>query len=177
MKHKIRKLNEKLRKIEKRQRVRVRTQAIFKNAKLDTLLENNRIVAQDVIRAYDIWGPALANLKGLQEEISVLNAQLKVDQIMFVDLMFVNSIPYLISVFKPLEYVSVSKLAKTDIINIYNIVISHINSIRKHGMKITMLRVDGELAINTDWFTSRINAEGIILDTTVAGEAITVVER
>ena len=64
MKHKIRKLNEKLRKIEKRQRVRVRTQAIFKNAKLDTLLENNRIVAQDVIRAYDIWGPALANLKG-----------------------------------------------------------------------------------------------------------------
>ena len=120
MKHKIRKLNEKLRKIEKRQRVRVRTQAIFKNAKLDTLLENNRIVAQDVIRAYDIWGPALANLKGettshkseLQEEISVLNAQLKVDQIMFVDLMFVNSILYLISVFKPLEYVSVSKLAK-----------------------------------------------------------------
>ena len=42
-------------------------------------LDNNRIVAQDVIRAYDIWGPALANLKGLQEEISVLNAQLKVD--------------------------------------------------------------------------------------------------
>ena len=91
--------------------------------------------------------------------------------------MSINSIPYLISVFKSLEYVSVSKLAKTDIINIYNIVISHINSIRKHGMKITMLRVDGELAINTDWFTSRINAEGIILDTTVAGEAITVVER
>ena len=52
-------------------------------------LDNNRIVAQDVIRAYYIWGPALANLKGkttshkseLQEEISVLNAQLKVDQI------------------------------------------------------------------------------------------------
>ena len=83
-------------------------------------LDNNRMVAQDVIIAYDIWGPALANLKGkttshkseLQEEISVLNAQLKVDQIMFVDLMFVNSILYLISVFKPLEYVSVSKLAK-----------------------------------------------------------------
>ena len=148
-------------------------------------LDNNRIVAQDVIRAYDIWGPALANLKGkttshkseLQEEISVLNAQLKVDQIMFVDLMFVNSIPYLVSVFKPLEYVSVSKLAKKDILSIYNTVINHVNSIRKHGLNITMLRVDGESAISTDWFNSKINAEGIILDTTGAGEAVSVVER
>ena len=94
----------------------------------------------------------------LQEEISVLNAQLKVDQIMFVDLMFVNSIPYLISEFKLLEYISVSKLAKKDIISIYNIVVSHVNSIRKHSMKITMLQVDGESVINTDWFTSKINA-------------------
>ena len=63
-----------------------------------------------------IFGDQSANLKGktishkseLQEEISVLNAQLKLDQIFFIDLMFVNSIPYLISVFKPLGYVSVS---------------------------------------------------------------------
>ena len=40
-----------------------------------------------------------------------------------------------------------------------------------------MLRVDGESAISTEWFHSKINAEGIILDTTGAGEAITVVER
>ena len=90
--------------------------------------------------------------------------------------MSINSIPYLISVFKSLEYVSVSKLAKKDIISIYDIVVSHVNSIRTHGMKITMLRVDGESAINTDWFTSKNNAEGVILDTTGAGEAVTVVE-
>ena len=40
-----------------------------------------------------------------------------------------------------------------------------------------MLRVDGESAISTEWFHSKINAEGIILDTTGAGEAVTVVER
>ena len=91
--------------------------------------------------------------------------------------MFVNSIPYLVSVFKPLEYVSVSKLAKKDIISIYNTVINHVNSIRKHGLNVTMLRVDGESAISTEWFHSKINAEGIILDTTGAGEAVTVVER
>ena len=27
-------------------------------------LDNNRVVAQDVIRALDIWGPSLANIKG-----------------------------------------------------------------------------------------------------------------
>ena len=91
--------------------------------------------------------------------------------------MSINSIPYLISVIKSLEYVSVSKLAKKDIISIYDIVVSHVNSIRTHGMKITMLRVDGESAINTDWFTSKIDAEGIILDTTGAGETITILKR
>ena len=34
---------------------------------------------------------------------------------MYVDLTFVNSVTYLISVFKPLEYVAVSKLIKKDI--------------------------------------------------------------
>ena len=83
-------------------------------------LDNNRVVAQDIIRALDIWGPSLANLKGktvshkaeLQEEITTLTNQFKADQTIFVDLMFVNSVPYLISVFKPLEYVAVTKLVK-----------------------------------------------------------------
>ena len=44
-------------------------------------------------------------------------------------------------------------------------------------MKTTMLRVDGESAIDTDWFISKINAVCIVLDTTGAGEAVIVVER
>ena len=40
-----------------------------------------------------------------------------------------------------------------------------------------MIRVDGESAISTDLFNSKISAEGIILDTAGAGEAVTVVER
>ena len=148
-------------------------------------LDNNRIVAQDVIRAYDIWGPALANLKGkttshkteLQEEISILDKQLKTDQIMFVDLMFVNSVAYLISVFKPLDYVSVTKLSKKNISSLLDTVLSQMNSIKRHGLKVTMCRVDGESAISTEWFQSKISAEGTILDTTGAGEAVSVVER
>ena len=58
-------------------------------------LDNNRIAAQDVIRALaSLKGETTSHKSELQEKISVLNAQLKVDQIMFVDLMFVLSIPY-----------------------------------------------------------------------------------
>ena len=96
---------------------------------------------------------------------------------MFVDLMFVNSIPYLISVFKPLEYVTISKLQKKDMVTLCNTVISHLNIVRKHGIKVPLCRVDGESAISTEWFQSKISAEGTILDTTGAGEAVAVVER
>jgi hypothetical protein len=40
-----------------------------------------------------------------------------------------------------------------------------------------MVRVDGEGAINTDWFRGNLSLTGIILDITGAGEAVAVVER
>ena len=148
-------------------------------------LDNNRVVAQDVIRALDIWGPSLANLKGktvshkaeLQEDIATLTNQFKPDQTMFVDLMFVNGVAYIISVFKPLEYIIISKLLKKDLGTLYTATLQHINMIRKHGYKVPLCRVDGESAMSSEWFISKISAEGTILDTTGAGEAVSVVER
>ena len=148
-------------------------------------LDNNRVVTQDILRAHDIWGPSLANLKGktvshkaeIQDEICDNTINNKSDQTMFVDLMFVNGIPYLISVFKPLEYVAISKLLKKDMTTLLSAVISHLNIVRKHGIKVPLVRVDGESAISSEWFQSKISAEGTILDTTGAGEAVTVVER
>ena len=147
-------------------------------------LDNNRVVAQDVLRALDIWGPSLSNTKGktvshkaeLQEEISIIN-NIKADQTMFVDLMFVNGGAYLISVFKPLEYLAVSKLNKKDINTLLTATIGHINIVRKHGIRVPLCKVDGESAMSTQWFQSRIGSEGTILDTTGAGEAVSVVER
>ena len=40
-----------------------------------------------------------------------------------------------------------------------------------------MIRVDGEAAINTEWFHNKVGLRGIILDVTGAGEAVAVVER
>ena len=54
---------------------------------------------------------------------------------------------------------------------------SNIHHITKYGLKITMIRIDGESAVNTLSFESKQAALGIILDSTGAGEAVAVVER
>ena len=54
---------------------------------------------------------------------------------------------------------------------------SNIHHITKYGFKTTMIRIDGESAVNTLSFESKLAALGIILDKTGAGEAVAVVER
>ena len=109
-------------------------------------------------------GPFLANLKGkivshkaeLQEEITTLTKQFKADQTMFVDLLFVNNVPYLISVFKQLEYVAVTKSVKKVINTLLTATINHINIIRKHGIKVVLCRVDGESAMSTEKISPKL---------------------
>jgi hypothetical protein len=66
----------------------------------------------------DIWGPDLGSLKGktpshqaqVEEEQPLLDNIQQRDQIMYIDIMFVNGNPFLIAVVKPLEYTMVNKL-------------------------------------------------------------------
>ena len=147
-------------------------------------LVKSNISAQDVVRALDIWGPDLGSLKGkttshkaqLEEELPLIKQQFE-DQTMYLDLMFVNGLPFLIAVVNPLEYVMVNKLSKRDNYTLWGSLESNIHHITKYGFKIKMVRVDGEGAISTTWFESKISSLGIILDTTGAGEAVAVVER
>ena len=147
-------------------------------------LNNGKISAQDVVRALDIYGPDLGSLKGkttshrpqLEEEPEIINQQFE-SQTMYLDLMFVNGEPFIISVTNPLEYVLVTKLSKRDKWTLWSSLESQIAYIAKYGFKIKMVRVDGEGAINTDWFRSKLSLMGIILDITGAGEAVAVVER
>ena len=147
-------------------------------------LDKNNITAQDVVRALDIFGPDLGSLKGkttghkaeLEDELPVIKTQF-LNQIMYIDLMFVNSLPYLICVTNPLEYVMICKLSRKNNSSLWVNLESSINHITKYGFKITMIRVDGEAAINTLVFESKLASLGIILDSTGAGEAVAVVER
>jgi hypothetical protein len=80
------------------------------------------LVAQDVLRAVDIWGVDLGSLKGkipshkseLATELDILVKTQREVQVMHTDIMYVNGTPYFISVFKPLEYVIVDRITKRD---------------------------------------------------------------
>ena len=98
------------------------------------------------------------------------------NQIMYMDLMFVNSIPYLVSVTNPLEYAMMCKFSPKNKSSLWMNLESNIHHITKYG-KITMIRIDGELAVHTLSLQSKLAALGIISDSTGAGEAVAVVER
>ena len=147
-------------------------------------LDKSDITAQDVVRALDIFGPDLGSLKGkttshkteLEEEMPVVDRQF-LNQVMYIDLMFVNSIPYLVTVTNPLEYVMICKLSRKNKSSLWMNLESNIHHIIKYGFKITMIRIDGESAVNTLSFDSKLAALVIILDSTGAGEAVAAVER
>ena len=96
---------------------------------------------------------------------------------MYIDLMFVNGNPFLIAVVKPLEYVMVNKLAKRDNGTLWISLESDIRHITKYGFSMDLVRVDGEGAINSVWFETKLASIGTALDSTGAGDAVTVVER
>ena len=96
---------------------------------------------------------------------------------MYIDIMFVNGNPFLIAVVKPFEYVMVNKLTKRDNLTLWTGLESDVRHITQYGYSIDLVRVDGEGAINSVWFESKLASIGTALDTTGAGEAVTVIER
>ena len=148
-------------------------------------IANCNITAQDVVRAFDIWGPDLDCLKGktpshkaqIEDEQPILDPLQDKNKIMYIDLMFVNGNPFLIAVVKPLEYVMVNKLAKRDNMSLWTSLESDIRHITKYGYNMDMVRVDGEGAINTVWFETKLATIGTVLDTTGAGEAVNEVDK
>ena len=76
--------------------------------------------------------------------------------------MLLNCVPYTIFVFKPLEYVAMTKLVKKDFNTLLTATLSHINVIRKQGLKIALCEIDGESTMSTEWFQSKISAERTI---------------
>ena len=115
------------------------------------------VTSQDVLRALDIWGPDLGNLKGkttshqaqIEEEQPVSDNLQDKNQIMYIDIMFVNGNPFLIAVVKPLEYVMVNKLTKRDNLTLWTSLESDIRHITKYGFSMDLVRVDGKGAINS----------------------------
>ena len=91
-------------------------------------MTNSKVTARNVHRAIDIWGPDVGSLKGkttshqakLEEKLPLIGIEYKTEQIMYVDIMFVNQVPYLVSVMQPIEFLYVSNLANREHKSIWN---------------------------------------------------------
>ena len=76
-----------------------------------------------------------------EEEMPVVDRQF-LNQIMYIYLMFVNSILYLVSATNPLEYVMICKLSRKNKSSLWINLESNIHHITKYGFKITIIRID-----------------------------------
>jgi len=146
-------------------------------------IRNTEVTALDVRRARDIWGPSLGVLKGKStslkgKPITAIGDKLQTlqqkKQELHADIMFVNGVPYLISVLMPVEHVQITKLNGRDNFTIWRALERHRKFPEKFGLETAIIRVDGESAISSDWFKDKL---GDLLDVGGAGVAVPAVER
>ena len=145
-------------------------------------IKKTKVTALDVARARDIWGPALGLLKGSStsrkpphipptERLRTLQQK---HQTIHTDIMFVNGIPYLVSIYDPLEYVQVSRLKEKDDWSLWRVLESHIKYLDKFGLEVVSVKVDGESSMASDFFKRKL---GSLIDSGGAGISVPMVER
>lgn len=145
-------------------------------------ITNTEVTAKDVARARDIWGVSIGGLKGRStaskgQAVSLgekLRTKQQFEQVLHADLMYVNGIPYLISVLDPLEYVQITRLKSKDDWTLWRAMEAHVKFPERYGLKTVLVRVDGESAMSSDFFTAKLQG---LLDMSAAGVAVPVVER
>jgi len=145
-------------------------------------IKNTEVGPRDISIAKDIWGPSLGVLKGKSTSSKgspivrgerIRTVQQK-NQVLHMDLMFVNNIPYLISVMDPIEYVQICRLKAKDEWTIWRAVEQQIRFAERFSLSIALVRVDDESAIASEFFQAKLGEK---LDIGGAGTAVPVVER
>jgi Reverse transcriptase (RNA-dependent DNA polymerase) len=141
------------------------------------------ITAKDVVRAIDIYGKDLGNLKGkttarrppvvkAQDE-EYLKGVVQREQALYMDLMYVQGMMYLITVAQPSDFVAVTKLSGKSKGLLNEALKRRLAQFERAGFTVTHIRCDGESGIETEWLRSRI---GVAIDTT-GDEAVGQIER
>jgi hypothetical protein len=151
-------------------------------------IKNCDINEYDVARTLEIEGKDLGNLKGKttrshpesydgqEKRAPVL---VKEQQIIYIDIMYVNGESYLIGVFKPLDYISIRKLKTRKISDIFQKLKLCIDHIKRSKLQVSIIRCDEESGVDTEQMESYLTEYDpeIELDIAAGTESVGVVER
>ena len=152
-------------------------------------IKNCEINEQDVARAYDIYGRDLASIKGktkrnnasvYEREYNIVPRVVKEFQILYIDIMFVNAVPYLLGkTSPPLNFRNARKLASTKAAEIFKKLRTILNIIKSSRIKIVFIRSDEESGIDSDEMLHLLTQydDSIQLEISAGGEAVGVIER
>jgi hypothetical protein len=145
-------------------------------------IKNAPVEVNDVKRAAIIYGPDWAELKGktTMNKPSVVNIDpimrpVHQLQVLHVDIMFVEGIPFLISVCQPLGLVMVDRIPDRKLDTLKKALSKHINHLHNHNFIVNTLLSDGEGGIAA--LQDELLANNIKFNPSGPGQHVPVVER
>ena len=139
--------------------------------------------AQDVQNAEFIWGRSLANLKGkttshkapVRDLVERVPRPIAIRQVFSMDLMFVEKIPFLVSIAKPVDYLQVNRLKNRTTASIYKQVKKQLAVYTSRGFQIDHVRCDPESGLVA--LRPMLGADGFEMDIAGQEEAVPEIER
>jgi Reverse transcriptase (RNA-dependent DNA polymerase) len=151
--------------------------------------DNMRVTERDFRIAHDIWGKDVTSLRGKTKKKTTAIADMTIrapivqkQQVLSIDIMFVDSIPSLIGVATPLDLVLAVSLKSTDMDKaqrtaaaIKDGLDTMVGTMSSQGFAITAIFSDGEGAVGK--IRNHLNSLGIELDISGAGGHVARVER
>ena len=125
-------------------------------------IRNTDLTPTDVKIAEYIYGPCVGNLRGKTTapvpkviRTEPMPMPQTPEQTMYADLLFINKIPFLLTVIEPLEYVMVTKLKGKGTSQLLWAVNKQIASYKQYGYVIRVMHADQESSLLSDGFKSK----------------------
>jgi hypothetical protein len=148
---------------------------------VDKGILNSPITSYDVQRATKIFGPNVANLKGKTVsktgeavKVEYLPPPIEKDQLLEIDVMFMDRDPYLISVSTPLNLVLCTHIENKGK-DLQLKLIDHINAYGSKGFRVAEVRCDGEAVVQSS--RSLLGQMNIALDVVSKNQHVPRIER
>jgi hypothetical protein len=145
-------------------------------------LYNSPVTAEDVHRATHIYGKDIAALKGksVQQKPLIIKVEyiakmVKQHQTMHADLMFIDNLPFVVSVLEPLGLTITSPLASKSEAVLTQEMFNHLNVTKSQQFIVSTIRFDGERGVTAS--TYALQEQGYKLDIAGPDQHVPVIER